>query len=70
MRDSVRCLNVSVISDPAAMNRLLYVCTVTDAMLSIVESTPVPYTVVVVRNRVQLVSGSYMVSGREMRWMD
>ena len=42
VRDRVSVLNVSVTSDPAAVNRLLYVCIVTGITLSIVESTPDP----------------------------
>ena len=40
--ESVSCLNVSVISVPAALNRQVYVCIVTGRTLSIDDSIPDP----------------------------
>ena len=57
VRESVIFLNVSVISFPAAVNRLLYVCIVTEITLSIVESTPQPKMAVVEMKKVEEVSG-------------
>ena len=50
-------LNVSVTLSEDAMKRLLYACGWTGVTLSVVESTPLPNTVVVVANAVDVVSG-------------
>ena len=61
-------LNVSVISDPTAVKRLLDDCMVViPVILSTVESTPEPEIVTVSRNAQHAVSGLYNASGRAIR---
>ena len=67
--ESVRCLNVSVTPSLDAVNRLLNDGIDTDAMLSVVVSTPPPYTVVVETNAVDEVSASQTLSLNEIRWI-
>ena len=56
-RERVSDLKVRVISVPAAVNRLLNMDNITAPLtLSVVESLPEPYTVVVDRNAVEEVS--------------
>ena len=60
-------LNVSVTSSVDTMKRLFSESFVTAATLSVVESTPLPKTVVVVMKGIEEISGLYTPSDKNMR---